>query len=69
MAFVTVPGLNGKVFNPQESDKSPKKKLCKDCFCCQQCTADRCRVCRGQRYCRSNIQAVKIFVGSEDDIR
>jgi len=69
MAFVTVPGLKGKVFDPQESDRILKKKPCKDCFSCQHCSEDRCRVCRGEHYCRCNIQTVKIFVGREDDIR
>ena len=52
MAFVTVPGLKGKVFDPQESDRSLKKKSCKDCFLCQLCSEDRCRVCRGQKHGR-----------------
>lgn len=45
MPFVTVTGLKGKVYVPQESPESPKKHPCKDCFACQHCSDDRCRVC------------------------
>ena len=52
MSFVTVPGLKGKVYVPQESRESPKKHPCMDCFACQHCSDDRCRVClRGKQSC------------------
>ena len=60
MAFVRVPGLKGKVYVPEESGRSPKKKPCKDCFSCQQCSDDRCRVCR----CDAHSQ--KLNAGGED---
>ena len=60
MTFVRVPGLKGKVYVPEESGSSPKKKPCNDCFSCQQCSKDRCRVCR----CGARSQ--KSGTGSED---
>ncbi len=46
MPFVEMPGLVGKVYVPEISDEIPKKYPCKDCFSCQMCSDDRCRVCR-----------------------
>jgi hypothetical protein len=46
MPFVTVPGLKGKIYVPQERRESAQKHPCKDCYACQQCSDDRCRVCR-----------------------
>ena len=67
MAFVTIPGLKGKVFIPQESDRVYKKKPCKDCFSCQQCSEDRCRVCIGQRRSRCEQHSPEEFNGREED--
>lgn len=47
MAWVTVPGLAGKVYLPDDADQPPKKHPCKTCFSCQWCDETRCRVCRG----------------------
>jgi len=49
MPFVKVPGLIGKVYVPEKQDKSLKKHPCKDCFFCQSCSDDRCRMCLGQK--------------------
>jgi len=46
MAFCTVPGLEGKVFTPCSSVNTGRKHTCPDCFACQACSEDRCRVCR-----------------------
>jgi len=51
MNFTTVPGLTGKVYVPKQSARNDKKHLCKDCFSCQNCSDDRCRVCLNQRTC------------------
>ena len=51
MAFVSMPGLKGKVYVPEESREGLKKYPCKDCFSCQQCSDDRCRVCLSLRQC------------------
>ena len=45
MAFVSVPGIQGKVYVPDQDPRSAKHP-CRDCFACQQCSDDRCRVCR-----------------------
>jgi hypothetical protein len=51
MSFVSVPGLKGKVYVPDESREGSKKYPCKDCFSCQQCSDDRCRVCLSLGQC------------------
>ena len=51
MPFVSVPGLKGKVYAPEETRKSAKKHQCRDCFSCQQCSDDRCRVCLSLKLC------------------
>ncbi len=45
MAWQTVPGLKGKVYIPEFGSQG-KKKACPDCFTCQNCSAERCCVCR-----------------------
>jgi len=49
MAWQTVPGLKGKVFVPESRSKGKKKNPCPDCFACQQCSEERCRVCFGHQ--------------------
>jgi len=46
MPFVKVPGVTGKVYVPEASAGQTKKHPCPDCFACQQCSDDRCNVCR-----------------------
>jgi len=45
MQFVSVPGLKGKVYVPEKQQEHLKKHPCKDCYFCQLCSDDRCRVC------------------------
>jgi len=52
MPWQTVPGLAGKVYVPDISKKG-KKYLCKDCFACQNCSQERCQVCREKKQCMS----------------
>lgn len=49
MQFVKVPGLKGKIYVPEKQHESLKKHPCKDCFYCQSCSDDRCRVCLGPK--------------------
>jgi hypothetical protein len=49
MPFVTIPGLQGKVYVPRKPDECVCKHPCKDCFSCQNCGDDRCRICRNQQ--------------------
>ena len=44
MAFIKVPGLLGRVYVPEA--RPGKKHPCRDCFACEFCSDDRCRVCR-----------------------
>jgi len=49
MGFITIPGLAGKVYVPDtDPDGTCRKHPCQDCFSCQNCGDDRCRICRGQ---------------------
>jgi len=45
MAFVSVSGLKGKIYVPEKQQESLKKHPCKECYFCQFCSDDRCRVC------------------------
>lgn len=47
MAWVSVPGLNGKIFLPDSDNREKKKHPCKGCFSCQMCSDDRCHACLG----------------------
>lgn len=40
-------GIEGKVYIPETEPCELKKHPCKDCFSCQRCSDDRCRLCRG----------------------
>ena len=46
MAFVTISGFPGKVYAPEQPAAAEKKHVCPDCYACQMCSDDRCRVCR-----------------------
>jgi hypothetical protein len=46
MAFINVPGLTGKLYVPDGSLLGSKKHPCRDCSGCQQCSDDRCHLCR-----------------------
>jgi hypothetical protein len=56
MPFVSVPGLKGKIYVPEDSRGGDKKHSCQDCFVCQHCSDDRCRVCLNSRPCSCNRQ-------------
>lgn len=45
MAFQSIPGIEGKVFVPDKGCRAAKHP-CRECYACQQCSDDRCRVCR-----------------------
>jgi hypothetical protein len=60
MPYVTIRGLAGKVYVPQAPEGGLKKHACKDCFSCQNCSEDRCRVCLSQGKCPQKIQSVAI---------
>ena len=47
MPFATKPGIIGKIYVPEKSCRTPSKHPCTDCFSCQLCSDERCRVCRG----------------------
>jgi hypothetical protein len=49
MAWITVPGLAGKVYVPDSAGQAQKKHACKTCFSCQWCDETRCQVCRDER--------------------
>jgi hypothetical protein len=46
MAWIKMHGLAGKVYVPPEAAGERHKHNCPDCFHCQLCSDDRCRICR-----------------------
>jgi len=54
MPFITIPGVTGKIYVPDEKPGSIKKHNCKDCLSCQMCSDDRCLLCRGKKECESS---------------
>jgi len=48
MAFISAPGLAGKLYVPDGRPLRSKKHPCRDCFECQQCSDDRCSLCRSE---------------------
>jgi len=48
MVWVNAPGLPGKVYVPDDTDRMQKKHPCKSCFSCQWCDENRCQVCRNE---------------------
>jgi hypothetical protein len=50
MPFVKMPGVTGQVYVPEEISGNRRKHPCPDCFACQQCSDDRCNVCRSQGF-------------------
>jgi len=46
MPFITLPGLRGKVFVPEQRSPVARKHPCAGCLVCQGCSDDRCRLCR-----------------------
>jgi len=49
MPFVKVPGLPGKLYIPEMQKNCRKKQPCEDCYSCEHCSDNRCRVCRDNR--------------------
>ncbi len=47
MTWISVSGLPGKVYVPEDTGSANKKHACQTCFACQWCDESRCRVCRG----------------------
>jgi hypothetical protein len=48
MAFKKLPDNLGMIYVP-ECSTGKKKHPCPDCFSCQWCGNERCRVCRGKK--------------------
>jgi hypothetical protein len=49
MPFVRIKGMKGKLYIPEGREGCCKKHPCQDCFACEQCSDDRCRLCRKSR--------------------
>jgi hypothetical protein len=46
MPFVRQPGVTGRIYVPSTNGVVTKKHACADCYACQHCGKERCRVCR-----------------------
>lgn len=51
MAFEKLPGDKGLIYVP-DPKPGAKKKPCADCFSCQWCADERCRICRAKGCCQ-----------------
>ncbi len=69
MPFTTVCGLKGKVYVPGPPKDGTRKHSCKDCYSCQLCSDDRCRVCLSQKSCRCEKPTKKQFKSKLSDGR
>jgi len=47
MSFRILPNNQGMIFVP-DCKPGQTKHLCPDCFTCQWCANERCRVCKGK---------------------
>jgi len=54
MSFVTINGIKGKVFIPDEKTII-RKHPCKDCFYCQFCSDEKCSLCLKKQASEKNI--------------
>ncbi|MCP4748694.1 MAG: hypothetical protein GY874_21550 [Desulfobacteraceae bacterium] len=68
MAWKTHPGLKGKIYVPQSSGRHKKKHNCPDCYSCQQCGVERCRLCQTSKS-PSDSQTVYCPVISETEVK
>lgn len=59
MPFQKLPNNKGLIYIP-ECGNYRKKQPCRDCFSCQWCGEERCRVCRPDDYVRKKIKTGKI---------
>ncbi len=48
MGFKPAPNIPGRIFIPEEEPPTRKKHTCPDCFKCQMCGEERCRICRSE---------------------
>ncbi|MFH0726637.1 MAG: hypothetical protein V2B19_09865 [Pseudomonadota bacterium] len=58
MEWKIIPGLKGRVFVPEKQGSTPKKHACRDCFSCQMCSDDRCRLCEGRNCAEKQIREI-----------
>jgi len=49
MPFIRIPGLAGRVYQPDGAATGTRKHPCPDCYCCQVCGDERCAACRAGR--------------------
>ena len=61
MPYIRIPGIEGLVWDPEEVPRSMKKHDCGDCFSCQWCSDESCRVCLRQKKncCRNRAEGEK----------
>jgi len=45
MPFITIPGIDGRVYVPEKEKSSVRKHDCDDCYSCQMCSDIRCNQC------------------------
>jgi hypothetical protein len=58
MPFVSMPGIPGRLYVPERQSACTGKYPCNDCFSCEYCSDDRCRVCRVKKTAIGEKEAV-----------
>jgi hypothetical protein len=51
MPFISVPGIPGQMYVPEEQERE-KKHPCPDCSFCQWCSDERCELCLRRKCCQ-----------------
>jgi hypothetical protein len=67
MGFIRMKGVEGLVYVPEDTGGA-KKHPCRDCFCCQWCSDNRCGLCLqakvpGKKSCRPEVIPMKSIRG------
>jgi len=52
MPFVNLPNKTGKFYVPEHDAVVVRKHDCQNCFSCQVCSDDRCRLCLNTDNCK-----------------
>lgn len=64
MPFIEIEELPGKVYVPERLPDNQKKHKCPDCFSCQMCSNDKCRICLNQH---SPCKVISCELGNSSD--
>jgi len=49
MPWTKMPGIEGRVYEPEQQKACERKHDCRDCFYCQMCSDVKCAACRKEK--------------------